>query len=105
MEVEMSETSFRSNPAYYHRRGFRKFLKMDVELSRSDEVGISSSHIYSHLGHVLKPGDTVLAYDLRSVNSCGDLELPANAPDFLIVKKVFPQRKANRKRIWKLRRM
>jgi len=73
MDVDMSDVTIRSNPAFYHRRGFRKFGKMDVELARSNEVGVSSSHVYSHLGKVLKPGDSVLVYDLTALTGSGNI--------------------------------
>ena len=73
MDVEISDMSMRSNPAFYHRRGFRKFAKMDVELARNAEVGVNSSHIYSHLGKLLQPGDSVLCYDLRALTGSGDI--------------------------------
>lgn len=103
MDVEMSDVSIKSNPAFYHRRGFRKFAKMDVELALNSEVGQNSSKIYSHLGKLLKPGDSVLCYDLRALTGSG--EIPEKSQDMVIVKKIFPQRKENNRRIWKLKRM
>jgi len=73
VELDSSMMSMKSNPAFFHRRGFRKFAKMDVELARNSEVGQSSSHIYSHLGKLLKPGDSVLAYDLRALTGSGNI--------------------------------
>lgn len=88
MDIDMSDVTIKSNPAFYHRRGFRKFGKMDVELARAEEVGVTSSHVYSHLGKLLKPGDSVLVYDLRALTGSGNI--PEKMQDLIIVKKIFP---------------
>lgn len=60
----------------------------------------------THLGHILKHGDTVLGYDLASLNSCelGDLEKQKYLPDVVLIRKTYPQ-KFKQNRIWKVKRM
>ncbi len=62
--------------------------------------------VVSHLGHLLKAGDTVMGYDLsRAVfaNVDPDMRLE-DFPDVVLVKKVF-QRDASKKRAWKLKKL
>ena len=61
----------------------------------------------THLGHILKHGDTVTGYDISSVNSSVELDgLPNQKylPDVLVIRKHYNHKK-KRKRIWKLKRM
>lgn len=61
----------------------------------------------THLGHILKHGDTVIGYDVKSINGCSDLEhldSQKYLPDVLVVRKFYDKRK-KRRRIWKLKRM
>lgn len=58
----------------------------------------------THMGHILKHGDTVLGYDLTALNSSDELSTLDNqkyVPDVIIIRKTYP--KGNR--IWKLKRM
>jgi nonsense-mediated mRNA decay protein 3 len=61
----------------------------------------------THMGHILKHGDTVTGYHIESLNSAVDLDDLENQkylPDVLVIRK-FYERKKKKKRIWKLKRM
>lgn len=60
--------------------------------------------VKSHLGDILKCGTSVIGYDLSVLNlSDADINI-SNLADVILVKKM-PQTKAEKKRIWKLKRM
>ena len=80
-----------------------------IEVARSDDLGVNDRRItvYSHLGNILKPGDSVLGYDLATSNVIDTSELDLNksirVPEVVLVKKHFPLwRKSQKKRNWKL---
>ncbi|KAJ1522086.1 hypothetical protein ONE63_002397 [Megalurothrips usitatus] len=86
-----------------------KHVLADVWLVKASELGINEDTIHSrtHLGHVLKPGDSVLAYCLADSNA-NDANLDKlnedKIPDIVIVKKHYPDR-AGRRRRWKLKHL
>lgn len=88
-------------------------LLADVWLIRSNEIGSDNQkHSRTHLGHLLKPGDTCLAFDMSGANINEEnferLEKSkANKiPDVIVVKKSFGSKVSrNRRREWKLRRI
>ncbi|XP_003704484.1 60S ribosomal export protein NMD3 isoform X1 [Megachile rotundata] len=89
-----------------------KHIIADVWLVRSCDLGISdnSIHTRTHLGHILKPGDTVLGYALGESNiNDENFELLNKdlVPDIILTKKSYLQDKAARRRmrIWKLKHM
>lgn len=41
------------------------YLRGDIEIAREHEVGSVSYRAYTHLGHILQPGDNVLCYDVE----------------------------------------
>jgi nonsense-mediated mRNA decay protein 3 len=66
-------------------------------------------NIKTHLGHILKPGDYALGYDLHGANS-NDMELDKYKnlviPEAILVKKSYEekrQRKRGKPRSWKLK--
>lgn len=63
----------------------------------------------THLGHVLKPGDTVLGYNMAdsNVNDPNFDKLDRTTiPDVILVRKHFGDRSARkRQRLWKLKRL
>lgn len=92
-------------------RNLLKHSLADVWVVRASELGVSDNHLHcrSHLGHLLNPGDTVLGFDFTNSN-VNDTNLDAlnsdKLPDVVIVKKVFGDRNARkRKRNWKLKRL
>lgn len=70
------------------------------------------THTRSHLGHLLKPGDTVMGFDLKNanVNDANFEKLEekhgSNLMDVILVKKWYGEKGLrNRRRKWKLRRL
>ncbi|XP_076457169.1 60S ribosomal export protein NMD3-like [Babylonia areolata] len=87
-----------------------KHLLADVYVARMCDLGVNDHqfHTRSHLGHLLKAGDTVLGYDF----TCSNLNHPQfeklkeeRIPDVILVKKVYDQPRRCRRRNWKLQRM
>lgn len=60
-------------------------------------------HAKAHLGEIVKEGCMVQGYDLTTLNYSEDLEILKNAPEVIIVKRIFD--KDNKARIWKLKRL
>jgi len=61
----------------------------------------------THLGHILKHGDTVVGFDVRSINCTEDLDSLKNQkslPDVILVRKHYDEKYRKRK-IWKLNRL
>ena len=59
----------------------------------------------THLGHILKHGDSVKGYDLTTLICNEEFDLLKNQkylPDVILIRKIYP---AYKKRIWKLKRM
>uniref|UniRef100_A0A914XE13 60S ribosomal export protein NMD3 n=1 Tax=Plectus sambesii TaxID=2011161 RepID=A0A914XE13_9BILA len=83
----------------------------DVWVMRSNEVGVAgadSIYTRTHLGHLLKPGDTVMGFDIRNCNANNRIfdEMPQDkVPDVVLVKKVFSRVMRQRRRKWKLHRL
>ncbi|KAG1658197.1 60S ribosomal export protein NMD3 [Nymphon striatum] len=88
-----------------------KHIPANVWVVRASELGMTEDHIHcrTHIGHLLKPGDSVLGFDIANSN-VNDWNLQAmkadNLPDVIIVKKVYGDRtKRIRKRKWKLKHL
>ncbi|CAG9764588.1 unnamed protein product [Ceutorhynchus assimilis] len=83
----------------------------DVWLVKASELGINDTtvHAKTHLGHVLKVGDSVLGYNIQDSNindSNFDKLDSTNIADVILVRKYFGDRAAKkRQRIWKLKRL
>lgn len=73
----------------------RKARVAEVELARESDLGRNDDrvHAVSHLGHILRAGDTVLGFDLSSANLPeGDAsDLRGKLPDVVLVRKVYPR--------------
>jgi nonsense-mediated mRNA decay protein 3 len=105
-ECETSTASTRSF-AFRHRPGYSRFKKIEVEVARADDMNVTY-RLFTHLGHVLRVGDSVLGYDLTRLigNSVEQEDLAPNTPDVILIKKVYTHlKKSNRKRVFKLERM
>lgn len=63
--------------------------------------------VKTHLGDIIKEGDTVIGYDLTTMTFSGmeerNLNL-SNLEDVILVKKIYPERKKT-KRNWKLKQL
>lgn len=89
-----------------------KHVIADVWLVKASELGINDNpiHTRTHLGHILKPGDSVLGYNLKDSN-INDVNLDKlsedTIPDIILVKKFYGHDKAARRRarIWKLKHL
>eukprot|EP00179_Madagascaria_erythrocladioides_P017368 CAMPEP_0198335952 /NCGR_PEP_ID=MMETSP1450-20131203/20654_1 /TAXON_ID=753684 ORGANISM="Madagascaria erythrocladiodes, Strain CCMP3234" /NCGR_SAMPLE_ID=MMETSP1450 /ASSEMBLY_ACC=CAM_ASM_001115 /LENGTH=753 /DNA_ID=CAMNT_0044040647 /DNA_START=100 /DNA_END=2359 /DNA_ORIENTATION=- len=86
----------------------------DVEVARGSDLGLNDTTFLTrtHLGHLLKVGDTVLGYDLASMNFNDDNFMKmvnsgsVDLPDVYLVKKAYPnRRKKKRQRLWKLKHL
>lgn len=110
MDVELvsdkDRRQFPGQGTISHRHGL-----CDVWLVRASELGIqeNSIHVRSHLGHLLKVGDSVLGYNVSESNmnnSEFDKLNPNDLPDIILVKKWYTDRVTrNRHRLWKLRHL
>jgi nonsense-mediated mRNA decay protein 3 len=83
-----------------------------VEVARDEDLGVNDRRftVTTHLGYVLKAGDSVLGYDLSKVslndNELEDLRGADNLPEVVLVRKHFPKwRKLeqSRERLWRLK--
>lgn len=88
-----------------------KHVCADIWLVKTSELGINEAtiHTRTHLGHLLKPGDSVMCFDLRDTNVNNDdfdkLDLD-KIPDLVVVKKhYFDKNKRKRMRNWKLKHL
>lgn len=83
----------------------------DIWLVKASELGVNENtiHTKTHLGHLLKPGDSVLCYNLEDANINNENFDKLNKdriPDLILVKKHYSdvgERKS--KRIWKLKHL
>jgi nonsense-mediated mRNA decay protein 3 len=88
-----------------------KFAVADCEVARSSELGTGVTfQTRTHLGHLLKPGDTALGYDVASLvfNDEYAEQMRANnrVADVLLVRKTYPTRQDRQNnRVFKLKRL
>ncbi|XP_076298725.1 60S ribosomal export protein NMD3 [Lasioglossum baleicum] len=89
-----------------------KHVIADVWLVRSCDLGINDNliHTRTHLGHILKPGDTALGYAITDSNINDDNFEMLNkdlVPDVILIKKSYANDRTMRHktRIWKLKHM
>eukprot|EP00123_Amoebidium_parasiticum_P004017 comp15309_c0_seq1/m.12152 comp15309_c0_seq1/g.12152 ORF comp15309_c0_seq1/g.12152 comp15309_c0_seq1/m.12152 type:complete len:515 (-) comp15309_c0_seq1:173-1717(-) len=85
-----------------------RYALAEAEVARSRDFG-KNDHTFrtiTHLGNLLKPGDTCMGYDLAYINANNtnfDMLNSDRLPDVVLVKKSYPnRRKTNSKRKWKL---
>lgn len=88
-----------------------KFVLAEVQAARTSDFGKNDTQFYSKtfLGHLLKPGDTSLGYDLSTANF-NDSDLKnlkgRDLPYLILVRKSFPERrKRGTRRHWKLKQL
>uniref|UniRef100_V9IHQ7 60S ribosomal export protein NMD3 n=1 Tax=Apis cerana TaxID=7461 RepID=V9IHQ7_APICE len=89
-----------------------KHVIADVWLVRSCDLGINDNliHTRTHLGHILKPGDTALGYALNDSNiNDKNFEILNKdlVPDIILTKKNYINDRTARRRMrtWKLKHM
>ncbi|GIY67004.1 60S ribosomal export protein NMD3 [Caerostris darwini] len=89
----------------------QKHVLSDVWVVRSSELGLTESFMHSrtHLGHLLKPGDSVLGLELSTIN-INDTEYnkikKENLPDVILIKKIYEDKMSRRRRRkWKLKHL
>ncbi|KAJ1956589.1 ribosome-binding protein [Dispira parvispora] len=86
-----------------------RYVLADVTVARSSDFGSNDTTFFArtHLGGILKPGDTCLGYDLTTsnINNSNFDKLDSGVlPDIVLVKKSYPnRRKKNKKRNWRLK--
>jgi len=72
----------------------------DVTLARSKDLGTNDDkvHCVTHLGALLRTGDIVKGYDLRTANFTGDVDDThlKNVPDVVLVRKHLPDQHSRR---------
>lgn len=79
-----------------------------IEVAREEDLGVNDKRflVKSHLGFVLKPGDTCLGYDMSTLvfNDKDAKNLKSTMPDIVLVRKSYPKwRKLSKERNWKLK--
>ncbi|ODQ68572.1 NMD3-domain-containing protein [Nadsonia fulvescens var. elongata DSM 6958] len=88
-----------------------RYALADVTVMRASELGSGDAEehfVRTHLGGILKTGDIVLGYPLSVLNLNNtefDQLKPESIPDIVLVKKTYPDKKKNRGRKFKLKRM
>lgn len=99
-----------------HRGQSNRHVLADVWMVPTSKLGSDKDQVHTktHLGHLLNPGDTVLAFDFKRANinepNFDKLEQNPTAagriPDAIIVKKCYgDNNKRNKRRMWKLKHM
>lgn len=89
----------------------QRHVVSDIWLVRASELGINDNtiHTKTHLGHLFKPGDSVLCYNLEDANINDDNFEKLNkdrVPDLILVKKFYGDALDRKKdRIWKLQHL
>ncbi|KAL2159491.1 hypothetical protein VTH06DRAFT_2496 [Thermothelomyces fergusii] len=92
-----------------------KWVLGEATVARASDLGVNDNTYFArtHLGNLLKPGDSVMGYMLTGTNFNSDMldaiensrAYGSTIPDVVLVKKHFPNRRRNRRRNWKLKRM
>lgn len=78
-----------------------KFAYCEVLRESDGQVFCSTTH----LGNILKHGDSVLGFDINTINAHEDLKMikhQKSLPDVILIRKHYPERK---NKIWKLKRL
>jgi len=88
----------------------KKHALVDCYVIRSCELGMHDNFLFcrTHLGHVLRIGDSVLGLDMENCNP-NNVEFDSmkedSLPDVILVKKIYDGQKRKRKRKFKLQRL
>eukprot|EP00211_Chloroparvula_japonica_P003217 CAMPEP_0119127062 /NCGR_PEP_ID=MMETSP1310-20130426/5743_1 /TAXON_ID=464262 /ORGANISM="Genus nov. species nov., Strain RCC2339" /LENGTH=516 /DNA_ID=CAMNT_0007117283 /DNA_START=104 /DNA_END=1650 /DNA_ORIENTATION=- len=84
-----------------------RYALADVAVVRASDFGRNDIQFLgtTHLGNILHVGDSALGYDLSTLNlNCAELKANRRTiiPDFVLVKKHYPNRKRSKNRPWRL---
>ncbi|KAK5998548.1 60S ribosomal export protein NMD3 [Cladobotryum mycophilum] len=92
-----------------------KWVLAEATVARASDLGSNDKTYFTrtHLGNTLQPGDSAMGYMLSGANfnnpEFDALEqsntYSSTVPDVVLVKKHYPNRRRNRRRNWKLKRM
>lgn len=92
-----------------------KWVLGELQLARASDFGVNDNTYFArtHLGGMLHAGDSVMGYMLTGTNyNNPQLEAveasgtyASTIPDVVVVKKHFPNRRRNRRRQWRVKRM
>ncbi|KAK3306477.1 NMD3 family-domain-containing protein [Chaetomium strumarium] len=92
-----------------------KWVLGEATVARASDLGVNDNTYFArtHLGNLLHAGDSVMGYMLTGTNFNSDaLDAIENSraygstiPDVVLVKKHYPNRRKNKRRNWKLKRM
>ena len=92
-----------------------RFLLAEATVARASDLGVNDQTYFTrtHLGAVVRPGDSVMGYHLTGTNFNNPNyealeENPAHAshiPDVILIKKYYARKKKNKSRNWQLKRM
>lgn len=80
-----------------------KFAHVEVQMPDSNEIRYTDCYF----GNILKHGDIVLGYDLKSMKVWEEMSLCNNqkvTPDVVLIRKHYPE-KLKKRKLWKLERM
>ncbi|KAJ4300597.1 ribosome-binding protein [Collariella sp. IMI 366227] len=103
--MDIEPTSFRKG----------KWVLGEATVARACDLGVNDNTYFArtHLGNLLHAGDSVMGYMLNGANYNSEaFEAIENSraygstiPDVMLVKKHYPNRRKNKRRNWKLKRM
>ncbi len=92
-----------------------KWVLAEATVARAADMGVNENTYFTrtHLGHLLRPGDSAMGYLLTGNNfnnhQLDEIEkshaYSSMVPDVVLVKKYWPNRRKNRRRNWRLKRM
>ncbi|XP_064456114.1 60S ribosomal export protein NMD3-like [Ornithodoros turicata] len=89
----------------------QRHVLADAWVIRACELGMHENYIHTrtHLGHILKPGDSAMGFDLANAN-VNDPHFeklkPGKIPEVVLVKKVYGDHMSRcQRRRWKLKRL
>jgi nonsense-mediated mRNA decay protein 3 len=92
-----------------------RFRLADATIARSADLGVNDQQfvVRTHLGHLFKPGDLVLGYDLVSANLSEAVfsesetkeTQKSTLPDVVLVKRGYMKKDRSKHRLWTLREL
>ncbi|KAJ8446860.1 hypothetical protein Cgig2_016170 [Carnegiea gigantea] len=81
------------------KEGHKKYASAEVQIARVSDFGRNDTIfcVKTHLGHLLKPGDCALGYDLHGANLDTEVEkYIASLPDAVLIKKKYGSKQQNK---------